>query len=549
MSDPNFFLSRLNGEPHALAFGGQSTPWPVALADLTNDPALEATLRGHVAAANTMLAPVAADLLATTGRAVDLFGFKPNPARLGAAAAATVSVEGIALTQLGALIDAAGLGLDVANPAPVAVLGHSQGVLGAHMVNVIRKAGSIEAAGQQIDEILAIAELIGVAGTRKARELALTAQHAGATPMLSVRGATKRQVEVLASRVPNPRGPISIAVTNSSNNHVLSGYPEDLAAFEVEAGKEHKRQQTLRDEKVRGGAVFGPVLEYLEVTLPFHSPLMADAVEQAVAWAHACGFKETRTRELAAEVLLNHVDWAARVKAMLESCDPSKLWIVDFGPGNTLGKLIGNLIQGTGVGVVEATTMAERSALSTMEDEPVRTQNWKTFAPKVLHTPAGDKIRTKFTDLTGKPPVLLPGMTPTTVDPEIVADRRRVRPSCRRAGEPARRRPHGRIQRDVHGSLPLEPAVRPLRHRAEEARVRHADRRRDRLGRHPRARRGQGARRLPAGGRPALRRLQARHRRADPPGRGDCQGRGPHDDPDAGRRRFGRRPPLLGVAG
>lgn len=79
MSDPNFFLSRLNGEPHALAFGGQSTPWPVALADLTNDPALEATLRGHVAAANTMLAPVAADLLATTGRAVDLFGFKPNP--------------------------------------------------------------------------------------------------------------------------------------------------------------------------------------------------------------------------------------------------------------------------------------------------------------------------------------------------------------------------------------------------------------------------------------------------------------------------------------
>ena len=421
MSDPNFFLSRLNGEPHALAFGGQSTPWPVALADLTNDPALEATLRGHVAAANAMLAPVAADLLATTGRAVDLFGFKPNPARLGAAAAATVSVEGIALTQLGALIDAAGLGLDVANTAPVAVLGHSQGVLGAHMVNVIRKAGSIEAAGQQIDEILAIAELIGVAGTRKARELALTAQHAGATPMLSVRGATKRQVEVLASRVPNPRGPISIAVTNSSNNHVLSGYPEDLAAFEVEAGKEHKRQQTLRDEKIRGGAVFGPVLEYLEVTLPFHSPLMADAVEQAVAWAHACGFKETRTRELAAEVLLNHVDWAARVKAMLESCDPSKLWIVDFGPGNTLGKLIGNLIQGTGVGVVEAATMAERSALSTMEDEPVRTQNWKTFAPKVLHTPAGDKIRTKFTDLTGKPPVLLPGMTPTTVDPEIVA--------------------------------------------------------------------------------------------------------------------------------
>ncbi|MEI2659228.1 MAG: hypothetical protein V9G11_03905 [Bifidobacterium adolescentis] len=28
-----FFLDRLNSEPHALAFAGQSTPWPVALAD------------------------------------------------------------------------------------------------------------------------------------------------------------------------------------------------------------------------------------------------------------------------------------------------------------------------------------------------------------------------------------------------------------------------------------------------------------------------------------------------------------------------------------
>ena len=416
-----FFLNRLNHEPHALAFAGQSTPWPVALADLTTDPTLETELKAHVAAANSMLAPVAADLLATTGRAVDLFSFTPNTAKLGAAAAATVSVEGIALTQLGALIDANKLGLDIAGAHHVAVLGHSQGILGVHMANAIIAAGSIEKAAQQIDEILATAVLIGVAGTRKARELALNPQHAGATPMLSVRGANRRQVEALAARVPNPRGPITIAVTNSADNHVLSGYPEDLAAFEVEAGKEHRRQQALRDNKVRGGAVFNPVLEYLEVTLPFHSQLMADAVEQAVTWASACGLDVQRTRELADEVLLNHVDWAARVQAALEASDPAKLWIVDFGPGSTLGKLVGNLIQGTGVGVVEASTMADRAALSTLEGEPARTQNWKTFAPRILHTPAGDKILTKFSELTGKPPVLLPGMTPTTVDPEIVA--------------------------------------------------------------------------------------------------------------------------------
>ena len=416
-----FFLNRLATEPHALAFAGQSTPWPVALADQTSDPSLAEALHAHADAAARLLTPVNADLLATTGRPVDLFVFAPNPAKLGPAADATASVEGIALTQLGALIDLNNLGYDIVAAKPVAVLGHSQGVLAVHMAKAIEKAGSIGAAASQIDEILATAALIGAAGTRRARELALNPVHGDATPMLSVKGATRVQVETLAARVNNPRGPIAIAVTNSANHHVLSGFPDDLAAFAVEVDKEHRKQAKLREEKTRGGAVFAPTLEYLDVTLPFHSPLMAPAVEQTVAWAVACGFDADRARELADEVLLSHVDWAARVKTMLKSADPSKLWVLDMGPGATLGKLIGNLVQGTGIGVVEATSVAERGTLATLEAEPARTQNWKRFAPRVVSTPAGEKIVTKFSELTGKPPVLLPGMTPTTVDPEIVA--------------------------------------------------------------------------------------------------------------------------------
>ena len=33
-----FFLNRLATEPHALAFAGQSTPWPVALPDHRSQP-------------------------------------------------------------------------------------------------------------------------------------------------------------------------------------------------------------------------------------------------------------------------------------------------------------------------------------------------------------------------------------------------------------------------------------------------------------------------------------------------------------------------------
>ena len=209
---------------------------------------------------------------------------------------------------MGALLDAASLGYNPAVAKPVAVLGHSQGVLAVHMVQAIVEAGSIEAASAQIDEILAIATLIGVAGTRQARQLGLAARHGEATPMLSVKDITRAQVDALIKRVSGARGPIAVAVTNSATHYVLSGYPEDLAAFGVEVAKEHKHQAKLREEKVRGGRVFEPVLEYLDVTLPFHSPLMAEAVSQAVSWAESCGINADHARELAAEVLLNHVD-------------------------------------------------------------------------------------------------------------------------------------------------------------------------------------------------------------------------------------------------
>ena len=75
-----FFLNRLAAEPHALAFAGQSTPWPVALADQTTDPSLDEALRGHVAAAGRLLTPVAADLLATTGRPEAMASTATSPA-------------------------------------------------------------------------------------------------------------------------------------------------------------------------------------------------------------------------------------------------------------------------------------------------------------------------------------------------------------------------------------------------------------------------------------------------------------------------------------
>ncbi|MEK0306119.1 fatty acid synthase subunit beta domain-containing protein [Bifidobacterium favimelis] len=420
MTDSPLFINRLSESPHALMFAGQSTPWTTALADLTGDPGIRARLEGHMKAVSDLLTPVRPDLLATNGRRVDLFGYKPNPVSLGAAADAAASVPGIALVQLGALMDLSQLGYDPARTRPTALLGHSQGILGVHMVQAMQEAGSVEAAAEGVDQILAIAMLMGTAGTRQARNLSIH-RRGQATPMLSVKGATRRQVEILIDRVAGRHGPISVAVTNSRRHLVLSGYPEDLAAFCVEADKESAHQRKLREEKVRGGTAFAPVLEYLDVTLPFHSPLMERAVEQTVDWAGRCGLDAGRARLLAQEVLVNHADWAGQVGAFMADRDPADLWLVDIGPGETLGKLVDTLVQGTGVGVVEAATQAQRAGLSTREDDPDRTQDWRDFEPILLDTPAGPKVATAFSTLTGKPPVLLAGMTPTTVEPEIVA--------------------------------------------------------------------------------------------------------------------------------
>ena len=421
MTTPSFFLHSLADKPHALVFGGQGTPWTAALADCCSDPTLEKALRGHMDAVNRLLVAVNADLLATLGHPVDPFAVQSNAPALGLAADASVSVPGIALAQLGAIRDMENLGYAIASPGRVAVLGHSQGVLAEHMMQAVERAGSIAAANETIEEILAIAELIGVAGTRRSRAIGLHPSDGEATPMLSVRGVTLRQLQVLIGRVDRPRGPLSIAVSNASDQHVLSGYPQDLAAFVVETDKEHRHQERLRASKVRGGSVFAPVTEYLDVTVPFHSPLMAEAVDQTVDWAARCGFDVSRARQLAQEVLVNPVDWAARVRALLRHNDPTKLWIVDLGPGAIIGKMLATLVQGTGAGVVEAAGCADRGALSTLDGEPQRTQHWADFAPRVVRTPAGDKVVTKFSALTGKSPVLLAGMTPTTVEPEIVA--------------------------------------------------------------------------------------------------------------------------------
>ena len=415
-----YFFDQLAHDPHALVFAGQSTPWVEALRDLGKDTELNAELHEYESGAKALLAPIYAELLANAGGDMNVFDALEN--KHIHAANALLSVPGITLAQLGAVRDLTNLGYNFEVNKPCAVLGHSQGVIAAEMVKARLKAKSWQKARPQIEELLAIAYLIGAAGDRESRMLEITGD-GEITPMLSLKGVTKKQAEALISRVERTRGEISIAVTNAYNHVVLSGYPEDMEAVANEAQKEAKRSKKLREMKVRGGAVFAPVAEYLDVTVPFHSPMLQSAVEQVEAWASEAGLNAAVARELADAVLVTPVDWAAQIGEVVSQNDARSLWIMDMGPSEVLGKLTGVLVQGTGAGVVETATMRARAELSTADSTsvPARTGCWADFAPQVVDTPSGRKVLTKFSKLTGKAPVLLAGMTPTTVEPEIVA--------------------------------------------------------------------------------------------------------------------------------
>lgn len=427
MSDS--LMKRFESEPFALIFAGQSTPWTNTLEQLKANPAVYERVEQFVKLVQNTLSPVAADLLAVTGKEVNVLSYASSSPVLGNAAHAIVSVPGIVLAQLGTVLDMQDLGLDLASEKYIGAEGHSQGVLAVELTRTLADAAkdkiSEEQARKRVVDILAVACLIGLAGARSSR-LQQIDNVGEATPMLSIKGITRAQVDELISRVSrtsHSHGVISVAVKNAATHFVVSGYPADLLSLKAEALKEHKHQVALREAKVCGGSVFDPQMEYLEVSVPFHSPLMNDAVKLVVSWAVKCGIDVDFARGLASHVLTDHVDWVASINDVVttDGVDINKLWLVDMGPGQVVGKLTTAIVEGSGAGVVNASTPEDRVALVTDGKEFARTMNWAQFAPRVVHTGRGNRVTTAFTKLTGRSPIMLAGMTPTTVDPELVA--------------------------------------------------------------------------------------------------------------------------------
>jgi len=406
------------GEPYAVAFGGQGSAWLETLEELVSSAGIETELATLVGEVQLLLEPVAKELVV-----VRPIGFEPLDWVRALAAedpvpsdkhltSAAVSIPGVLLTQIAAVRTLARQGMDWAGTPPVAVAGHSQGVLAVE---------AFKADGARDVELLALAQLIGAAGTLVARRRGISVL-GDRPPMVSVTNADperiRRLLDEFAQDVRTVLPPV-LSIRNGRRSVVITGTPEQLSRFELYCRQISEKEEADRKNKIRGGDVFAPVFDPVRVEVGFHTPRLADGIDIVGGWAEKIGLNVASARELTEAILVTGVDWVDEITRVK---DAGARWILDLGPGDILTRLTAPVIRGLGVGIVPAATRGGQRNLFTVGAVPEVARAWSTYAPTAVRLPDGKvKLSTKFTRLTGRSPILLAGMTPTTVDAKIVA--------------------------------------------------------------------------------------------------------------------------------
>ncbi|GAB20623.1 fatty-acid synthase I [Gordonia effusa NBRC 100432] len=422
---PSSLIDRIAaGEPYAVSFGGQGVNWLPTLAELVIDAELERSLGRVIDAATRLLDPVAGQLLIarpdgftpmTWVHALDAGEATPTESTLTSAA---LSVPGIVLTQIAAIAALRKQGLDTVAYPPSSVVGHSQGALS---VDALSAEQDQTPAGE--GALLALAHLIGAAGSIVAarRGLAVTAD---GSPMLSISNVTPARIgsilaEYSASRKGDDHTLPVVAIRNGRRSVVVAGAPRHLAALRDECERLAAAEADERKRKVAGGSPFAPDFDMLDISIAFHHPGMADAVDLVASWAADCGLDPQWARRHAAAVFIDRVDWVSTIDDVI--ADGAK-WILDFGPSDVVTRLSVPLVRGAGVGLVATALRVGQRNLFSPGGVPEVPRPWTQYAPQLVTLPDGRTVvDTSFTRLTGRSPVLLAGMTPTTVDPAIVA--------------------------------------------------------------------------------------------------------------------------------
>jgi enoyl reductase-like protein/3-oxoacyl-ACP reductase-like protein/acyl dehydratase len=426
----------------AITFAGQGVGWIDELAELARTvPAVAelvevaahelAVLSTDRAFAWSGLLPARVDLLRWLMHTAE----RPDARTL---AGTVLSQPGIFLTQAARWAWLLDHGFDAAirQGAVRAATGHSQGVMAALLV--------AETAGARIDpeRLRTYVRAMAWQGLCMARSAGDSGARQGeATPMAAISGPDtqrlERAVAQVAAQSPDGERPV-VALHNTRTRHVVSGPARALLALKTALEAAQKAETDARKAGRFGGRPLQFTWEWLDVGDAFHGPLMARGLDAMLGLLSQIGFtiphkdlhfpvlspqtaQPYAPGDVAPQVMRDQfvgtVRWTSTCRALADLAPV----VVDLGPGDGVAKLTASVLRGTGKRVVAlGVTEGRRQWLDTAGPGPAPA-DWSQCKPRLVLRGGELRLENRFTDVTGMPPVILPGMTPTTADAPIVA--------------------------------------------------------------------------------------------------------------------------------
>lgn len=447
-------LLATGGSTAAVTFAGQGWPWWVALDDLL---ARRSWLRPRAEAWVEIVAAMTTELglrdLAASPWEFDPLGWARRGARPhdGELSALALSMPGVLLTQLLAYREAweDGLHAAVASGSVRSATGHSGGIVAAATV-------ASDPEGLEHDDVVAgafalsllVGHLVGTCDAAVGADVlaaALGGELDASTPMVAVHGVRVDRLAEALAEDPSCDG-VAVALVHGPSRAVVSGRADAL-----------RRARRAVDRRCARDRVFGDaVWEPLAVAAPCHHPglavVAADVIDAAAragvrvapptsgialvtpdgprVLAPGDGTSDDRSDDLVPALVHSMLtrpgrwsDTARRLVRDLPGEGRGADWLVDLGPTDGIARLSASAIRGTGARLLSMSRDEDRRrfvAAGAAPDGPAARHD--DLAPRVVRVPGvGERLENRFTLATGRSPVILAGMTPTTVDAPIVA--------------------------------------------------------------------------------------------------------------------------------
>jgi malonyl CoA-acyl carrier protein transacylase len=290
------------------------------------------------------------------------------------------------------------------------------------------------------------------------------------SPMLTIKAPSSSVVEALLATAnakfnQEALPPLRLSLINAHNTFVVSGHPKQLAVLNdmlLRAAADPSETTAKVLFSARKPSMFA---NYLDTSAPFHSDLLKEAECLVMQDLKRLGLSISRDQllvpvfssfdgsdlskgdgDLLAEMVslqtTRPVNWPACISPMVIAGSPG--FVLDFGPGAERGAatLSARALQGTSTAVVVATTLQnptgklvdlaqilhehrERSGESCtpatlpgilLSAASSSVRSWEAeFALRLEH----GTVQSRFTMLTGRPPIMVAGMTPTTSEKGI----------------------------------------------------------------------------------------------------------------------------------